>query len=221
MRVLIVALSILSSFTLFAQNNKDSLVVFVGEKIDVRKIPDDDRIAKKDTIIKGEDTLIGISLFMDSEFKATYKILKLLNGHYTADTISFYAYDHYGWPAFSKYNTVLLFVYPYPDKNIHEKYQFYPLYKTKDERWAGVYAAGDFQNTYLNKSITVQPEKIEFDSKLSFDLTKVTDEMKEYFYPAPFFIIKNNKATPVYGNYVEDLFRIKQQGILRNRGYDY
>lgn len=208
MRVVILFLSILSSFTLFAQNNKDSLIVFVGEKISVQEMPD--RNTKDSPVI-----------YMDGEYKASYKILKLLNGYYSADTISFYAYDHYGWPAFSKYNTVLLFVYPYKDKNVHEKYQFFPVYKTKDERWAGVYAAGDFQNNYYKDSITVQPEKIEFKEKLSFDLAKVDREMKEYFYPEPFFIIKNNKAIPVYGNYIEDLFRIKQQTILKGRGFRY
>jgi hypothetical protein len=208
MRVLIVVLSIISSTALFAQNNRDSLIVFIGEKIDVQQMPDRN---KKDSPV----------IFMDGEYKASYRILKLLNGHYTADTISFYAYDHYGWPAFSKYNTVLLFVYPYKDMNVHEKYQFFPVYKTKNERWAGVYAAGDFQNNFYKDSITVHPEKIEFQEKLSFDLTKVSGEMKEYFYPAPFFTIKNNKAIPVYGNYVEDLFRIKQQTILKGRGFRY
>lgn len=206
MRVVILVLSILSSFALFAQNNKDSLIVFVGEKIDVQEMPDRN---KKDSPV----------IYMDGEYKASYKILNLLNGHYTADTISFYAYDHYGWPAFSKYNTVLLFVYPYSDKNVHEKYQFFPVYKTRDGRWAGVYAAGDFQNNFYKDSITVQPEKIEFKEKLSFDLAKVTSEMKEYLYPVPFFTIKNNNAIPVYGNYAEDLFRIKQQTYLRRYGY--
>lgn len=206
MRTLLIVVSILSSFTLFAQHNKDSLIVFVGEKISVQEMPDRN---KKDSPV----------IYMDGEFKASYRILKLLNGHYTADTISFYAYDHYGQPAFSKYNTVLLFVYPYKDKNVQEKYQFFPVYKTKDDKWAGVYAAGDFQNNYYKDSITVQPEKIEFKEKLSFSMEKLDGEMKEYLYPAPFFTIKNNSAIPVYGNYVEDLFRIKQQTYLRKYGY--
>lgn len=45
--------------------------------------------------------------------------------------------------------------------------------------------------------------------------------MKEYYYPEPFFTIKNNKAIPVYGNYVEDLFRIRQQSILKVLGFRY
>lgn len=206
MRVLFFILCFASSLALFAQNNKDSLIVFVGEKIDVQQMPDRN---KKDSP----------AIYMDSEYKASYKILKLLNGHYTADTISFYAYDHYGTPAFSNYKTVLLFVYPYSNGNTHEKYQFFPVYKTTDDRWAGAYASGDYQNSYFKANITVEPEKINFKENVSFDLEKLDSERIEYFYPAPFFTIKKKKAIPVYGNYIEDLFRIKQQTYLRRFGY--
>jgi len=207
MRVVLLALLIPFSFTLFAQRNKDSLIVFIGEKIEVRKMTDQDKTAFIPDIKEG--------------YVASYRILKLINGHYSADTITFHAYDHDGMPAFSNYDHGLLFVYPNGYGYLHTKYTFYPVYKTKNEKWAGVYAAGDYQNNYFKDKITVNPEKIDFSDKLSFDLAKVTSEMKEYYYPAPFFTIRNNKAVPVYGNYVEDLFRIRQQTILKVLGFRY
>jgi len=57
---------------------------------------------------------------MDSRFNAVYKILEQEFGHYNKDTISFTVFDHYGRPAFSKYQNVLLFVSEYCGKLYHE-----------------------------------------------------------------------------------------------------
>ena len=63
---------------------ENNLFVFVGEKISVTELPQD------------EDS-------RDHGFQATYKILDRVYGNYSKDTIHFEAYDHYGTPPFSKY----------------------------------------------------------------------------------------------------------------------
>jgi len=178
---------------------KNTLFVFVGEKLDFTELPYE----------KGS---------MDGSFKAKYKILQRVYGNYPSDTIEFVAYDHYGIPAFSKYKNVLLFVSEYKGKYYHEKYQYNDVYKTKDGRWAGSYAEYDYGHSY-NKNTTVKPEKIEFAEEVSYP-TKIKDsdgKEIELSYPEPYFKIAGDKAIAVYGNYIEDLFKLKKEGVLTAR----
>jgi hypothetical protein len=94
----------------------NTLVAFVGEKIDWKQLP--------------------YNGGMDAGVKATYRIIQLVYGNYEADTITFEAYDHYGLPSFLQYKHVLLFVSKYEDTFYHVKYQYFDLYKTSDGRWA-------------------------------------------------------------------------------------
>jgi hypothetical protein len=92
-------LTLLFSVTdIFGQASKDSLIVFVGEIIEVKYSPEKRKAV--DTIIEGKDTFYVISTSMDSRYVAKYKILQLLQGAYKADTIEFVAFDHYGSRAF-------------------------------------------------------------------------------------------------------------------------
>jgi hypothetical protein len=38
------------------------------------------------------------------------------------------------------------------------------------------------------------------------------------WFPQPYYKIEKKQAIPIYGNYVEDLFILKQQTILKARG---
>jgi hypothetical protein len=40
----------------------------------------------------------------------------------------------------------------------------------------------------------------------------------EMNFPTPYYEISNGMATAVYGNYIEDLFKLKQETILKARG---
>ena len=126
-------------------------------------------------------------------------------------------YDHYGIPGFSKYKNVLLFVSPRNDKYYHQKYQFFNVYLTKDERWASSYSAIDYNHPF-SKDFTIKPERIDFKEELSYSIKNLDQEDRDYYYPKPYYKIKGDKAIAVYGNYIEDLFKLKQQGILKARG---
>ena len=67
------------------------MLVFIGQKLEVNPLYDEKDI-------------------MDGKFLAKYRILENICGDYSRDTISFIAYDHYGMPAFSKFENVMLFL---------------------------------------------------------------------------------------------------------------
>ena len=121
----------------FKSERKNSLVAFVGEKIEVIDMP-----------YSAEGRDLG--------FRAKYKIIELVYGNYSDDTITFDAYDHYGTPAFSHYKHALLYVSKYKGKYYHVKYQFDDVYQTKDGRWAGPYSDHDSDSTSI-KPITGTP----------------------------------------------------------------
>ena len=179
----------------------NTLLVFVGEKIEVKYIPE------KDTSV----------LMLDGEYHAKYKILQNVYGEFTKDTIEFTAFDHYGEPAFSNYKNVLLFVSKHGGKYYHQKYQFYVVYKTKDDRWAGSYSVRDLgYNNKRNENVSAQ--KIKFNDDVFIPLTLVNRKEIGCWFPAPYYKIEDDRAIPVYGNYVEELFKIKKEGVLKARG---
>lgn len=211
----ITILTILISLTsVFGQTQKDSLLVFIGEKIEVKYSPEQ---SSSDTIINGKDTIISVSVSMDSRYVAKYKVLQLINGSFRQDTIEFFVYDHYGEPALSKYNTVLLFVSQYKGKLYHEKYQYFALYLTTDNKWASPYPSGDYNHPFKD-NITVKPEKISFKEEVSFPIDKLSSDQIQTLFPKPYYDLRNGKAVAIYGNYVDDLFKLKQQTIFKARG---
>lgn len=220
MKTTIFSLVPLLIFTsLFGQTKKDSLLVFIGKKIEVVYTPEEEKEMPVRTVIRGGDTTVvrSVSIGMDNRYIAKYRILKLVHGSYSHDTIDFIVYDHYGEPAFSKYQTVLLFVSTHEGKLYHEKYQYFELYMTKNGKWASPYSSYDY-NHPLKDSINVKPEKISFVADISFPVNDLTDEQIKIWYPSPYFKIKKGRAIPVYGHYVDDLFKLKQQTVLKARG---
>ena len=210
---------LLSLANAFGQTHRDSLIVFVGEIIEVKYSPEEKKEEPIDTIIEGADTSYfrHVSISMDSRYVAKYKILQLIHGTYKTDTIEFLAFDHYGKPGFSKYKNVLLFVSIDNGKLYHVKYQYFPLYLDKNGKWASPYPSGDYNHPFKD-SITVKPQIIEFVNEVSFPIDKLPKDEIKSWYPKPFYTIKNKRAIAVYGNYVNELFILKQQTILKARG---
>jgi hypothetical protein len=176
---------------------KNSLFVFVGEKIELKSLPQKEPA-------------------FDSAFIARYKILDKVYGDYSKDVIEFEVYDHHGEPAFSKYQNVLLFVSVYQGKFYHEKYQFFDLYKTTDGKWASPYAVGDYKHSY-NKNTSIKPKKIEFAESVEFDVSTWKSKVIREWRPTPYFVVANGKAKAVYGNYIPELFKLKRNGVLKAR----
>lgn len=182
----------------FKNERKNRLFAFVGQKIEVTELPYEEGS-------------------MDGKFSAKYKILQRVYGMYQKDTIEFIAYDHYGIPAFSNFEKVLLFVGEYKGKYYHEKYMYNDVYLTKNGQWARAYS-NDYGHSY-NENTTVKPEKIEFAEEVSYPVRIKYSDGEEYEpdYPEPYFKKVGGKAIAVYGNYVEELFKLKKDGVLTAR----
>jgi hypothetical protein len=183
-----------------ALEKKNTLFAFVGEKINVQRLPNE----------KGS---------MDYGFIASYRILVPVYGVYSGDTISFSAYDHYGWPAFAAYKHALLFVSEDSGKYYHEKYQFFDVYPAKNGRWASSYKAGDYDHVY-NLHTPVKLERIDFMAPVKYPLyiKRRDGRIDTLSYLAPYYLTQGDSALAVYGNYIEDLFALKKSGVLAARG---
>jgi hypothetical protein len=172
---------------------KERSIAFVGEKIN----------------LSGG----GIS-GMDHHFFATYRILQMVHGPYSDSIISFDVYDHYGTPGFAKFKTVLLYVSGCEGHWYHEKYMYSPVSKTTNGRWAGPYEQKDYDHSY-NQNSQVKPERLSFSEP---KWLPVSDYMDEEDFPTPYYKVKDGVAYVIWGNYVEDLFKLKKGGYLKARG---
>ena len=173
---------------------------FVGEKISVTPV------------LQGE----GERAF-DEKFLAKYRVLEPYRGIYKGTEIEFTVFDHYGSPPFSEYQHVLLYVVREEGKYYHSKYQYSPLYKTKRGQWAGPYAAHDYNHEY-NKNTAIKPEIIDFQEPVVVDISRFQPAEIDRWFPEPYFRVNGGKATAIYGNYLRELFLLKQNGVLKARG---
>ena len=176
------------------------LFVFVGEKIAVEPL----------RYTRGS---------MDNGIKAKYAILQKVYGNFIGDTIEFLAYDHYGVPEFSKYKDALLYLSADSGTYYQQKYMYNDVYKTKAGRWAGTYAGEDY-NHPNNNHTKIKPVKIDFAQKVLYPLKLVTEEGKQLTLtaPKPYFKTVGDSAIAIYGNYIDDLFILKRDGVLTARG---
>mgnify|MGYP007054661619 CR=1 FL=1 len=178
---------------------KSDLFVFVGQKIEVVEFTPPNR-----------------EVWFDSAFDAKYKIIEKVYGEFDGGIIEFRAFDHYGFPPFAKYQHALLFVSKYKGKLYHEKYVFYEAYKTSDGRWA---SCGDpylHAGEYHRKPFT--PKPLYFPSPVVFDRQDLTDKKFREIYSPPYFEVNGKKATCKMGAYVDELFSIERNGVLKARG---
>lgn len=174
----------------------NTLFAFVGEKLEFTELPHEDGS-------------------MDAGYKAKYKIIQRVYGNYSSDTIEFVAYSHKGVPEFPNYRHVLLFVSESNGKYYHEKYQYFDVYKTKDNRWASSYKSRDYR-----ENIAVKPVKIEFSEPVVYPtiIKYYNDKIDTIKYPEPYYKTIGDSAYAIYGNYLEDLFKLKKEGVLAARG---
>jgi hypothetical protein len=177
----------------------NTLFAFVGKKIAVTPKPSPD-------------------YSFDAVFEAQYQVLQKVYGDYQGDTITFTVYDHYGTPAFERYDHALLFVSKVSNGWYHEKYQYFDVYLTASGRWAGRYNPYEYSDT--SNPDVIKPIPIAFPPEAVFPLSVKTWEEGEveYWFPQPFYKVERDTAYPLYGNYVEDLFELKKRGVLGARG---
>lgn len=123
----------------YNENIDVNLFAFVGKKISVIKFdPNAEQFGEKIYDSISGDTIIRKSYIIDSGYRCKYKIIKNVFNNPKVDTIDFEAYDHYGIPAFSKHETVLLYVSKSSKgKYFHQKYQFDYVEKNTDGSYYG------------------------------------------------------------------------------------
>ncbi|WP_298147604.1 hypothetical protein [Flavobacterium sp.] len=124
----------------YNEDKNVNLFAFVGKKIAVVSFDAEaEQLGEKVYDAKTGDTIIQKSIIMDSGSRCKYVIIKNVFNNPKIDTIDFVAYDHYGIPNFSKYETVLLYVSKSSKGNIffHQKYQFDYLEKNNDGQFYG------------------------------------------------------------------------------------
>lgn len=200
MRISIFFLILLISCSVFSADESSKYLVFVGSKISIVPVP-----PKEDEIP------------FDSQFLAKYEVLEVYRGVYASKEVEFTVFDHYGIPPFSRYEHVLLYLEKHEGRYYHSKYQYTPIYKTKSGKWAGAYPSYDYNHSY-NENTTITPEKVDFVKPVIQDISEYEEEDVQRWFPEPYYKIKGKKAIAVYGNYIDELFKLKQNGVLKARG---
>jgi hypothetical protein len=198
------------------QSRKDSLIVFVGEIIEVKYSPEEEKTVTDTIMTNGKKTVVErVTISMDNRYVAKYKVLQMVYGTFKEDTIEFSAYDHYGKPGFSNYKTALLFVSNHNGELYHQKYQYFDVYLTTDNKWASPGDPYKFDDSHRK---SLKPQKLEFKESVFYDLKHFDHNKIKKFFPEEYFNIIENKAYPLVGSYIEDLFIVKKDGVLKARG---
>lgn len=183
-----------------AARNGERLLAFIGNKVE---LTEQAHPACPDCMI------------LDSHYVATYRILATVSGNYRGEQITFDVFDHYGKPAFSNYENVLLFVSAREDGTwVHEKYQFHALYQATDGQW---YGCGDPYGT-ATATRTVHARPVQFLEPVSFPLDDMSNKEIQRKYPTGYFEIRNKRAYCVKGTSVTDLFQATKETVLKARG---
>lgn len=182
-----------------AENN---LIAFVGEKLSVEQF---------------EPNVDPGRVLMDVAFKARYRVLDVVYGDFKNDLIDFEAYDHYGRPAFEKHKFVFLFVSKHDGRFFHQKYQYFPVFKTSSGSWAGCGSPYKFEPEQHRGAFVSRD--MSFTDDAYFEVRDLTpDELAQYF-PRAHYDIRNGRAYCKMGNPVSELFEVKKQGVLKARGF--
>lgn len=179
----------------------ENLVVFIGQKI---------------SLVAQAPRPCANCMIMYSHYLATYRVVEQVHGKALGESLTFDVYDHYGEPAFSRYETVLLFVSRLRDGSWqHERYLFNDLYKATDGQW---YGCGDPYRSFRDPPRTVRAQPVRFPAPVSYPVDKIDPEDLEVYYPPGYFDIRDGRAYCLMGTSVNDLFTAKKETVLKARG---
>ena len=207
-RILIsITLTIAFCLSCIGQSKDDSLYVLVGKKISIKK-------AK-------QPSLSSDQILFSSKYRLKFKVIQNVHNKLTQKTIVFYAGAHLGLREMPTSDYSLLFLSINNGQYSLIRFQFFDVYKTTDGRWA---ACGDpfYFDKQLKDSVKtyIPIVKLNFSDPVTFKINPSTDSasIKDVF-PEPYFKIEGRVATGLMGCYVEDLFTMKKEGILKQLGY--
>lgn len=204
--------SILLGFTLiattvFAQKNSDTLYAFVGKKVSIKKAKQPEFKADK------------IPFY--TKYKCRFKVVQPVYNQLQEKTVTFYSYAHLGTRELPTSEYSLLFLVRRNKQLNLIRFQYFDVYQTRDGRWASL---GDpFYNAEQYRDSVKTPihaTALDFKNPVVFKISSNSDSarVKEAF-PAPYFKIEGQIVTGLMGCYVEDLFIVQKEGILKKLGY--
>ena len=182
---------ILFSMNSSSQNRSDRLFVFVGSMIPSYPT------SKKS---KGYVRL-------------KYKILEKTYGNYENDTIDFFAYYDADNLKFSRYKNCLLFLLKDGSTFYKMADPVYNVYRTLDGRWASGAIPWNYEPGIQT---SIKPRRLQFKDSTNIDLTGLSQEEIDHWYPAKYYERKGSVAIPVFGSYTDELFEISKR-VRRNR----
>lgn len=174
--------------------------VFIGELLDVKKIPGEDRVNQ-------------------ARFLATYRITERICGSYTGDTIRFNVIQTDYDTSFAKIRNQLLMLTK--DTTEDNDYKLwgdlcFDVFKTKNNQWAVPSMAKNETIALGQKEL--KPRKMRFAKESYYDTKGMTKEEVNIFYYEPYYRIEKDKAVPVLGNTVQEIFEYEKGGTLLNAG---
>lgn len=183
----------------------DGLFVFVGEKIAVTEVP-----PPPDPPASGR-----LVIRLDQQFHARYRVLDRICGAFKGDVIEFDAFDHWGYPRFAMYETVLLYVSRYGDRYYHQKYQFNDVYKTRSGAWA---SCGDpYRRESKRYRGNIQAVPLEFEEPLLYSVAGLTEKQIAERFPSEYFTREGDVVACKAGATADVLYSIKRLGVLKAR----
>jgi hypothetical protein len=72
---------------------------------------------------------------------------------------------------------------------------------------------GRYYNDYFKDKVSIRPEKISFKEEVLSPISHLSEDQRKTLFPKPYFDIKNGNAIAIYGNYVDDLVKLKNRQI--------
>jgi hypothetical protein len=183
------------------------LFVFVGKKMSIKKTK--------------QPTLTQDQISFSTAYRLKFKIIQNIHNKLTKKTMIFYAGAHLGLRELPTSDYSLLFLSYNNGRYNLIRFQFFDVYKTKNGHWASFgdpfYADGQFRDSVKT---LIPVTALDFQKPVTFKINPSLDSMAiKQLFPEPYYKVEGQHATGLMGCYVEDLFIIKKEGILRHLGY--
>lgn len=183
------------------------MYVFVGKRVSIKK-------AK-------QPKLKEYQIRFYSKYKLKFKVVQNIHNKLEEKTITIYSAAHLGMRELPTSDYSLLFLSNNNGQYNLIRFQFFDVYQTKDGRWASCgdpfYSDERFKDS-IKSSIPVA--KLDFKKPVTFKINSSQDSVNvRQVFPEPYFKVEGQTATGLMGSYVDDLFILKKEGILKQLGY--
>lgn len=177
------------------------IFIFIGKKINISPVKQPRFCYTIGSDPKSNTKFKILKKRMDSKSKSKYKILTKISKNINFEIIDFVSFDHNSKVKYDEFKNVLLFIGKYCNELIQEKYQFHPVYKMKNGKWASpVCWEFDTSKRKSNK----QPHKVDMAEPITVPKYQSYKRLEDV-YREPYYEIKKDKVYMRYGYYPEDL----------------